>query len=282
MHKLIYKSQTADKMPIMNTVPSVRKFSAPLSLVLSIYSWVGCVVLTVFFTVFGALFCYLPSLLSRPPRTLSLMHRVSRRWAIAMISGSPFWKIEVRGLEHIQKDRQYIVVTNHQSLLDIIAVLAGIPLNFKFIAKKELFRVPFLGWFMSLAGYVPLDRGKRESAREVLEASRRWLDRGASLLFFPEGTRSRDGKIREFKVGAFKLASEKQIPILPVVIHGTGDAIPKHSLLVRKGSRFRVTIGEPVPPPARPEKIVQTLKKTRQSMIERLDALRREQRKNGS
>jgi len=175
-----------------------------------------------------------------------LLHRLSRYWARFIAWMLPFWKIRVDGTEWIEKGKAYVIVSNHQSLLDILLVLGGLPLHFKFIAKRELFWIPFFGWHLWLAGYIPLKRGDRESGRACLVKAGQWLGRGVSVLFFPEGTRSPDGKIHGFKPGAFKLALERKVDILPLVIVGTRDAIPKHSWRVEKRSLLWLEIQRPI------------------------------------
>lgn len=175
-----------------------------------------------------------------------LPHKLSQLWALLISRFLPLWEIQIEGLERIHRDRPYVVVSNHQSLLDILVVLAGLPLHFKFISKQELFWIPFFGWHMFLAGYIPLKRGDRLSGKECLRGARYWLRRGVSVVFFPEGTRSLDGKIHEFKAGAFKLALEEKVNILPLVIVGTREVIPKKSWYVQKRTRLRFQICEPV------------------------------------
>ncbi len=175
-----------------------------------------------------------------------LPHRVSQFWASLISKIIPYWEIRTEGLERIQKKKPYVIVSNHQSLLDILLVLAKLPLHFKCIAKKELFPIPCLGWHLALAGYIPLSRGDRESGRACLEKARGWLRRGVSVIFFPEGTRSPDGEIHAFKPGAFKLALEENIDILPLAIFGTREAIPKYSWRVKRGSMLQLRVLEPV------------------------------------
>lgn len=254
-----------------------QKTNRPLplfySLPLSLIAWV----LVTFFTVF----CFtcewfllvLPSLLwdRKKRRWLSWVARV---WGRAILLTSPFWCLEVQGREKIQRGKTYVIIANHQSLLDILVVLATLDMNFKFIAKKELFPIPFLGWHMALAGFIPLLRGNRESAHAALERAREYLRIGVSVLFFPEGTRSVDGTIQEFKMGAFKLAQEEDVAILPLVIDGTGDAAPKHSWFVRKMTRFRVLIADPILI-SREENLASARDRIRQAMVEQLEQMRK-------
>lgn len=149
-------------------------------------------------------------------------------WADILIGSNPFWKLEVKGLENIDKKKTYVIIANHQSLADII-VLYKTKMQFKWVAKNSLFKVPFVGWCLSLAKHIRLMRGDFSSIKRVYKDSAHWLRRDVSVLFFPEGTRSRTDQMNEFQNGAFKLAIKEKRPILPIVIDGTRDAIPRGS-----------------------------------------------------
>lgn len=211
----------------------------------SLVLWGGTVFLTVFFSLLD-LFIAFPLSLCLDHGTRRRVHQNSIRWARSIIGLSPIWRLVVTGREHLQSGKHYIIVANHQSLLDILAVCAALPLNFKFLAKRELFYIPLMGWAMASAGYVPVDRASHKSGREAMRRITRVLAKGVSVLLFPEGTRSPDGKIQVFKAGAFKLAQDNKAEILPIVIDGTGQALPKESWLIRKKSTFIVSIGKPV------------------------------------
>lgn len=148
-------------------------------------------------------------------------------WSDVLVRLNPICKISVSGVENIDKKRAYIMVANHQSLADII-VLYQLKSQFKWVAKDSLFKVPVLGWCMSLAKHIKLDRGDFSSIKKVYREAADWLRKGMSVLFFPEGTRSETGEIGEFQNGAFKLAIKEKIPVLPILITGTRDIIPKH------------------------------------------------------
>ena len=113
------------------------------------------------------------------------------------------------------------------------------------MAKHDLFPIPFLGWHMSLAGYIPLKRDNVESGKNAVFKARDWLKKGVSVLFFPEGTRSPDGEIKELKAGAFRLAQQEKLKVLPIVINGTFDAIPKESWRIKKRTEFTLVIEKP-------------------------------------
>jgi 1-acyl-sn-glycerol-3-phosphate acyltransferase len=211
----------------------------------SFVMWGAAVFLTVLFAILD-LFVAFPLSLLLDHGTRWRVHQNSIRWARSIIGFSLIWNLVVTGREHLQKGKHYIVVANHQSLLDILAVCAALSINFKFLAKRELFKVPFMGWAMASASYIPVDRGSHKSGRDAMHRISRVLRKGVSVLLFPEGTRSPDGKIHAFKMGAFKLARDNKVEILPIVIDGTGQALPKKSWLIKKKSTFIVSIGKPV------------------------------------
>ncbi|MDP3790501.1 MAG: lysophospholipid acyltransferase family protein [Candidatus Omnitrophota bacterium] len=148
-------------------------------------------------------------------------------WSDALLKFNPGWKMDISGLENIDKKKTYVIVANHQSLADII-VLYQIKTQFKWVAKESLFNIPFLGWCMSLARHIKLERGKLTSIKKVYREAAEWLRQDMSVLFFPEGTRSETDRMNEFQNGAFKLAIKEKRYVLPILIKGTRDAIPKH------------------------------------------------------
>jgi len=237
---------------------------------------------TVFFTFvffFVDLFVFFPLSLVLDKGTGGMTHLASRWWAWWIIFTSMIWRLDVRGLRHIDPSKNYVIIANHQSLLDILVVAATLPINFKFLAKRELFYVPIMGWAMSLAGYIPVDRSSHESGKKAVIRISRYLKKGASVLLFPEGTRSHDGKIHAFKMGAFKLSRETGCPILPVVIEGTGQALPKRSFFIRKKSTFTITIGKPVDlSDLGDESLEDAKERVRHEMIGRLERVRHQRK----
>lgn len=240
----------------------------------SVLMWVGVCFLTVFFTLMD-IFIAFPLSLLIDKGTRRLVHQVSILWARGIIAWNPIWTLVVTGLGNVPKGKNFIVVANHQSLLDILALCAALPLNFKFLAKRELFYVPFMGWAMACAGYVPVDRSSHESGRRAIKRIVALLSIRLSVLLFPEGTRSPDGKIHTFKMGAFKLARDHKVEILPVVIDGTGRALPKKSIFLRNRSKFLVSIGKPVSLADLSDHSLEEVKeKIRHEMISRLEKIR--------
>lgn len=168
---------------------------------------------------------------------LKILQQYSCFWASLYLWANPFWSLKKIGFEKVDRKKTYVIVSNHQSMADILAIFNTF-LHFKWIAKKSLFKAPFLGWNMTFNGYIPIDRGNPESRDQCLQMCHDWLKKGSSILFFPEGTRSKDGQLREFKPGAFRLALETGHDILPLVIQGSLNAIPKHSILLHGKSKM--------------------------------------------
>ncbi len=241
---------------------------------LSLWGWTLAIFFTLFYQLIG-LFLVMPLTLVLDRETRSWMHAVSVMWARSILTLNPFWRLRVEGRENIQRGKHYVVVANHQSMLDILVALAGLPLHFKFMAKKELFSVPAMGWHMTLAGYIPIDRANVQSGREALDVACEWLGKGVSILFFPEGTRSPDGEIKKFKAGAIKAAQDQKVEILPVVIDGTGQALPKQSMIIKNVTRIVIQIGAPVSVGPH-ENLEQAAERVREIMCRRLETIRSE------
>jgi 1-acyl-sn-glycerol-3-phosphate acyltransferase len=142
----------------------------------------------------------------------------------------PFWHVRIEGAQPARG--AFVAVSNHQSFLDIFA-MSRQGREMKWIAKEEVFKIPFFGLFFQLSGDIPVQRGDRESGGAALTKARWYLDRGMPVMIFPEGTRSRDGKMGPFKPGAFRLAIEAQVPILPVAVTGSAFGMPKGSPWIR-------------------------------------------------
>lgn len=148
------------------------------------------------------------------------LHRYTCWWATLYLRCMPGCRIVVEGREKIAADQTYVMVANHQSMTDIMA-LSALAVPFKWVSKKETFSLPFIGWNMYLNDYVKVDRGNVRNVRATLEKCKDWLKRGVSLMMFPEGTRSKTGEMAEFHNGSFKLAADCSCPVLPIVVDGT-------------------------------------------------------------
>jgi 1-acyl-sn-glycerol-3-phosphate acyltransferase len=176
-----------------------------------------------------------------------LLHRYTCAWASLYTWLNPLWPVVVTGRERIRPDGTYVLVANHLSLLDIL-VMFRLFRHFKWVSKVENFRVPFIGWNMRLNGYIPLRRGDRSSAQTMMAACERALRTGSSIMMFPEGTRSRTGELQPFKTGAFELALRTGVPVVPVVVAGTHDALPKRGFVLRGRHPITLSVLDPVPP----------------------------------
>lgn len=163
-------------------------------------------------------------------------HYCAYMWAKSIIQLMPGWKVHMIGRENIPVNNQpCVVVANHESIADIWAMY-HLGIQFKWMSKIENFRLPLIGHALRMAKYVPVRRGSKDSHYEALTLSKEWIEKGISMLFFPEGTRTREpGKIQPFKAGAFKLACDTNVPLLPVAISGAGELIKKGSGLPSPG-----------------------------------------------
>ena len=170
--------------------------------------------------------------------------RQTRRWAQVLVRG---WKVDLRteGMERIPTDRVCVVVANHQSYLDVIALIATMPVTPVFLAKRELERLPLFGRAMKLGGHVFVDRGKHDRAMESLDRAARELRPGQPLAIFPEGTRAKEPSIRAFKKGAFHLAKTAGSCIVPIGIHGSLEAWPR-SASIPLPLRVDLRVGTPI------------------------------------
>lgn len=177
---------------------------------------------------------------------LVVMHKFSCFWSFIVLKANFMWKTRVSGTGNIDKKETYVMVSNHQSGADIL-MLYLLWTNYKWISKKSLYYVPFIGWNMWLNHYISVDRANKGSMRSMMVKAAKALKAGNSLMIFPEGTRSKDGKLQAFKTGAFHLAVEQGRPILPVVISGTSMAIRKGGFLVNKNHNLLVKVLPPVP-----------------------------------
>jgi 1-acyl-sn-glycerol-3-phosphate acyltransferase len=170
-----------------------------------------------------------------------LLHSQCFWWSDAVICMNPFWKVDVNGLEHIDKRRTYVIVANHQSIADII-ILYQTRMQFKWVAKESLFRVPFLGWCMLLTKHIKLVRGRPASILHAYRQAVTWLENDMSVMFFPEGSRSKTGELAEFHSGAFKLAIRKGVAVLPIVIRGNANAMPKGKMVLSQDASLSITV----------------------------------------
>jgi 1-acyl-sn-glycerol-3-phosphate acyltransferase len=184
------------------------------------------------------------------------------------------WRIHASGSENKKPGQAYVVVSNHQSFADI-PVIAHLVWDSKWLAKAELFRVPVVGWMLRMAGDIPVDRSDRRKAAQAILRCARYLRQGCSIVFFPEGTRSKDGQIHAFNDGPFQLAIRERTPILPLVVEGSGAALPRNTWLFGPAQDIYVRALEPVSVDGWDVRQVAALRDAvRQKMVDELARLR--------
>jgi 1-acyl-sn-glycerol-3-phosphate acyltransferase len=198
-------------------------------------------------------------------RRRRVLHQFTCFWASLYTWLNPAWPVRVEGREKIRPDEAYVMVANHLSLLDIL-VLFRLFTHFKWVSKIENFRVPFIGWNMSLNRYIKLRRGNRASVVQMMKACRIALAEGNSIMVFPEGTRSPTGQMRRFKTGAFEIAKENGRPILPIVLDGTANALPKRGFVLQGRHPISVRVLDEIP-------VVSFADETPEELTERVRAI---------
>lgn len=177
-------------------------------------------------------------------RQRRLVHLFICRWCFTYLKLNPLWDVRVEERGRIPPGPS-VFVANHQSMADIVACM-GLIRSFKFVSKSSLFSLPLVGWMMSLAKYVSVERGKPHSTQQMLDRCRYWLRRGMPVLIFPEGTYSTDGQLLPFKRGASVLAIEEAVPIVPVLIEGTSGLVVEDGPWLNPRCRIRITVLEPI------------------------------------
>ncbi|MBI5970760.1 MAG: 1-acyl-sn-glycerol-3-phosphate acyltransferase [Deltaproteobacteria bacterium] len=188
------------------------------------------------------------------------VHAIATLWfkIILKLSGV---KVSVRGAEFVPKDTPVIFLSNHQGAFDIPVLQGYIPHRFRWVAKKSLFKIPVVGWSMSMAGYIPIEREAARKASKSIDDAAEKIKNGASVLVFPEGTRSTTGQLLPFKRGGFSLAVRSGAPVIPVAITGTRDIMKRGKLSIRPAD-VDISIGAPIPTKGMDEKILQAAVRT--------------------
>jgi 1-acyl-sn-glycerol-3-phosphate acyltransferase len=188
-----------------------------------------------------------------PPAIVSSLLDRSGRWPSFFQSLWAGWllrtngiNLQLKGTENLKKDQFYILVSNHASILDIPAIISSAPFPVRFIAKNSLIWFPVFGWFLYIADHILIDRESAHSAFKSLKKASALLKKGISIIVFPEGTRSPDGEVKEFKRGAFLLARHSKFPVVPISISGTYDILPRHGWCFWPGT-INIRMGEPIP-----------------------------------
>jgi 1-acyl-sn-glycerol-3-phosphate acyltransferase len=168
------------------------------------------------------------------------------RWWSGWIMGFAGVRMTVENRAQLQPDQAYVFMANHASAIDIWASFRAVPLRMRMIAKKQLARIPLFGWVMLAGRFVFIDRQNARAARRSIQEAGNRIRGGCSVLIFPEGTRTRDGQLGEFKKGGFHLAMDAGVPIVPIALQGTRALMPRGSLRVKSGN-IKAIIGAPIP-----------------------------------
>ena len=198
--------------------------------------WPIMVVLTLFTAVFTMLFV--------PFRNAEFVHKVQQFWSRSFYR-LMFLPVTVEGLEHIQQGQSYVFVSNHQSMFDVWLIYGWLPVIFKWLMKAELRKVPFVGTACKAAGHIFVDRRNPKAAMESMEEVKKQLKDGVCTVIFPEGTRTKDGQVGRFKRGAFQIALDLQLPVVPISLSGCYNVLPKGKPFVYRRP-VRMYVGEPI------------------------------------
>lgn len=239
----------------------------------SVLAWIELAVITVGWTALIAVLFLFHYWLDRDRRGC---HRLAGFWGWWLIRLAPVRRVDLSGQERLPAGRPVIFVSNHQSYVDV-PLLFRIPAQFKWMADEALFRIPVFGWAMRMAGYIPVRRGDARQGMRSLERAKEWLRRGISIFVFPEGTRSRTGVLGRFQTGAFRLAVQTRTPVVPVVVVGTRQLLPRGGWLFQAGIRLKIRIlppiriGESVSPR---ELAREARKRMREEYVEQIRSLR--------
>lgn len=175
-----------------------------------------------------------------------ILHRYTSFWASLYTWLNPAWPVRVVGRERLYKEGPTVIVANHRSLVDIL-VLFRLQSHFRWVSKQENFRVPCVGWNMTLCDYIPLQRGDAASIQAMMRHCDRAIAGGNSILMFPEGTRSSNRQMRAWKLGAFKIAERNRVPIQPIVLRGTAEALPKRGFILQGRHPISIEILDLIP-----------------------------------
>ncbi len=240
--------------------------------ILSALLWVGCGVIVLVFAPIQALI-FAATAPFDPGRYAA--GRWFRLAAVSTVKINPLWRFRTSGVRIEDPRRPYVAVSNHESFADIF-LISHLPWEMKWLSKEAIFRIPLMGWMMRMAGDISVKRGRARSRAEAMEQIRDRLDKKVSVMIMPEGTRSRDGNLLPFKDGAFRVAVEAGVPILPMAVAGTANAMAKGSLVFNP-ARAEVRVLEPVPTEGLTLEDVPALRdQVRQRIEEARDQLRRE------
>ena len=222
-------------------ISSTSLARAPLMALYPLWQWLVYIPLAILVTVGGALLAMLLAILVSP-RLANLYIAVP--WGRILCAAAPV-RVELEGLENLDTRQSYVLVANHQSQFDIPVIYGYCGLDLRWVMKAELRKLPFVAQGCRAIGHIFIDRGDPDQARATINRAVARLKPGTGILFFPEGTRSRSGRLLAFKKGAFRVAIDRQMPILPVTVSGTREVMPPGSIRLRPG-RVRLRFHPPI------------------------------------
>lgn len=198
-------------------------------------------ILFTFIAFLGLIVVWLCTVLFDPKRIV--VQAYSRLWSYTIYRLNPWWKISVKGRENIDPSQPYLIISNHQQMLDI-PLLLHLPINFRFVSKKEVYKIPIFGAVLYMRDDVAIERGGAASAKKMIKDCKHYLAMNLSVLIFPEGTRTKNGEINQMHSGAFLLAKRAGVPILPVVINGNYQAFLGGKIKIKQ--TFTVNVLSPI------------------------------------
>lgn len=205
-----------------------------------LWQWLVALPIFTLITIFTAI----TTILFAHWRNAEPIHKIQQFWSRSFFY-LLFVPVEITGTENIRKGQSYVFVSNHQSMADVFLIYGWLPVIFKWIMKQELRRVPFVGSACAAAGHIFVERGRTRSAVSTIKQAEKILHDGVCVVIFPEGTRSKDGKVGRFKRGAFGIAEDLQLPLIPITLTGCYELIPKGHFFAHR-NKVKMTIGKEV------------------------------------
>jgi len=278
LKKAMSEQNGAAKATTVAPLKSIFKPGSTLTLLVSILFWLYVCVHSLFLGFPVAVLIRIYHIFIDGERRM-LQHKWTTYWAYHYHHWCPFQRTSVIGRENLKKlnGQPAIFVCNHQSTTDIM-LMYGIETHFKWVSKKSNFSIPLIGWNMAMNDYVPVERGQKESIEKMFKHCKKHLTAGSSLVFFPEGSRSTDGSVKPFKHGAFTLAIEAQVPIVPLLLDGTSDCLTTGkgtTMGIYNGGGWDLTLQmlEPVFPSEFPTSAQELSDLARGRIVKELDAI---------